>query len=103
MNCPICSTRSMKVVDTRAEYDGNFTRRRLECRGCLHRFTSYEVRDELLVNNSKAEFYMTVNRIKEENRLRDPKLRHLPPRYALAGVKYRKFSINKFIRDLCHC
>jgi len=40
MNCPICRHTELKVVDSREVEDG--VRRRRECLGCGHRFTTYE-------------------------------------------------------------
>lgn len=103
MKCPECDFPSMIVVDTRCEYDGQFTRRRLECKGCFKRVTSYEVRSELLIDNSAKTFNKTINRIKEESRLKDPVLRNFPPRYEPAGVISSKFSVKTFFRDICLC
>ncbi|MEN8613883.1 transcriptional regulator NrdR [Dehalogenimonas sp. THU2] len=40
MNCPNCQQNDFKVVDSREVEDG--IRRRRECLGCGHRFTTYE-------------------------------------------------------------
>lgn len=42
MRCPICSHEDSKVVDSRPTESGTIRRRR-ECLGCKHRFTTYEV------------------------------------------------------------
>ncbi len=42
MNCPICNQSDTKVLDSRTNSSGNAVRRRRECNGCGHRFTTYE-------------------------------------------------------------
>jgi transcriptional repressor NrdR len=42
MRCPKCGCQDDKVVDSRASRDGATIRRRRECTGCIHRFTTYE-------------------------------------------------------------
>lgn len=42
MRCPSCSHSESKVVDSRPSEDGATIRRRRECLGCGHRFTTYE-------------------------------------------------------------
>lgn len=42
MKCPICSHSDSRVVDSRTTKEGNAIRRRRECEGCAHRFTTYE-------------------------------------------------------------
>lgn len=42
MRCPICEQSESKVVDSRPADDGDSIRRRRECLGCGHRFTTYE-------------------------------------------------------------
>jgi transcriptional repressor NrdR len=44
MECPRCQ-QSTKVLESRRAQDGVATRRRRECPGCGHRFTTYERRD----------------------------------------------------------
>ncbi|HEU5149493.1 MAG TPA: transcriptional regulator NrdR [Iamia sp.] len=46
MRCPDCSALDDKVVDSRASDDGTAIRRRRECLGCGHRFTTFERIDE---------------------------------------------------------
>lgn len=46
MRCPDCSALDDKVVDSRASDDGSAIRRRRECLGCGHRFTTFERVDE---------------------------------------------------------
>ena len=46
MRCPDCSSLDDKVVDSRASDDGSAIRRRRECLGCGHRFTTFERVDE---------------------------------------------------------
>ncbi len=47
MRCPDCSALDDKVVDSRASDDGTAIRRRRECLGCGHRFTTFERVDEV--------------------------------------------------------
>jgi len=42
MRCPKCSCQDDKVIDSRAAREGATIRRRRECLGCGHRFTTYE-------------------------------------------------------------
>lgn len=51
MKCPKCGQSSDKVLDSRIAREGAAIRRRRECLGCGHRFTTYEEidRDELIV------------------------------------------------------
>lgn len=42
MRCPKCGCQDDKVIDSRASREGATIRRRRECLGCTHRFTTYE-------------------------------------------------------------
>lgn len=42
MRCPKCGKQDDKVIDSRASREGSTIRRRRECIGCGHRFTTYE-------------------------------------------------------------
>ena len=42
MRCPKCGCQNDKVIDSRASREGATIRRRRECLGCDHRFTTYE-------------------------------------------------------------
>lgn len=42
MKCPFCSSRDIKVIDSRSAQKGKAIRRRRECLDCHHRFTTYE-------------------------------------------------------------
>ena len=42
MKCPFCQSDNDRVVDSRASDDGAAIRRRRECLGCKHRYTTYE-------------------------------------------------------------
>ena len=42
MKCPFCGDQESKVVDSRHSEDGQSIRRRRECLGCAHRFTTLE-------------------------------------------------------------
>lgn len=54
MKCPKCGEVSDKVLDSRSVHDGKIIRRRRECLGCGHRFTTFEevMREELRVVKS---------------------------------------------------
>jgi transcriptional repressor NrdR len=47
MRCPFCAADDDKVVDSRPADDGAAVRRRRECLGCGHRYTTYERVDEV--------------------------------------------------------
>lgn len=47
MNCPFCHVPDTKVIDSRLSREGDLIRRRRECDGCKHRFTTYERVDEI--------------------------------------------------------
>ena len=42
MRCPKCGNQEDRVIDSRSSKDGASIRRRRECIGCQHRFTTYE-------------------------------------------------------------
>jgi transcriptional repressor NrdR len=42
MRCPKCGCQDDKVIDSRGSREGATIRRRRECTGCGHRFTTYE-------------------------------------------------------------
>ena len=42
MRCPACSNEDTRVVDSRISNAGATVRRRRECQGCSHRFTTFE-------------------------------------------------------------
>src|ERR1039457_5453766 len=42
MRCPKCGCQDDKVIDSRSSREGATIRRRRECIGCGHRFTTYE-------------------------------------------------------------
>jgi transcriptional repressor NrdR len=42
MRCPKCGCLDDRVIDSRASREGATIRRRRECAGCTHRFTTYE-------------------------------------------------------------
>ncbi len=47
MKCPYCRELENKVIDSRMTKEGNAVRRRRECLGCDHRFTTYERVEEV--------------------------------------------------------
>ncbi|BAN03009.1 transcriptional regulator NrdR [Ilumatobacter coccineus] len=42
MHCPACHVDDTKVVDSRLAEEGSAIRRRRQCVGCAHRFTTFE-------------------------------------------------------------
>ena len=42
MKCPVCSQQNSRVLESREVEEGGSMRRRRECSGCKHRFTTYE-------------------------------------------------------------
>ena len=61
MRCPFCGDQESKVVDSRHSEDGLSIRRRRECSRCQHRFTTYEMVENLPVlvvkrNGSRQNF-----------------------------------------------
>ena len=61
MRCPFCGDQESKVVDSRHSEDGLSIRRRRECSRCQHRFTPYEMVENLPVlvvkrNGSRQNF-----------------------------------------------
>ena len=47
MRCPKCGCDESRVVDSRPSENNDAIRRRRECIGCGHRFTTYERREEV--------------------------------------------------------
>jgi transcriptional repressor NrdR len=47
MNCPFCTHKEDKVIDSRESQEGDVIRRRRECLQCGRRFTTYERIDEI--------------------------------------------------------
>lgn len=61
MRCPVCGCCEDKVLDTRPIDDERTIRRRRECLGCQHRFTSYETVERSAItvckrNNTREAF-----------------------------------------------
>ncbi|TFG91573.1 MAG: transcriptional repressor NrdR [Syntrophobacterales bacterium] len=48
MNCPFCSNKENKVIDSRISKDNTAIRRRRECLNCKKRFTTYEYVEDVL-------------------------------------------------------
>lgn len=55
MRCPKCGNQEDRVIDSRSSKDGASIRRRRECTGCQHRFTTYEVIERELVRVIKRD------------------------------------------------
>src|SRR6476659_4863176 len=49
MRCPKCHTDDTKVIDSREAEEGTSIRRRRLCASCLHRFTTYERLEEVVL------------------------------------------------------
>jgi transcriptional repressor NrdR len=47
VNCPFCSHKSDRVIDSRESKEGDVIRRRRQCLKCERRFTTYERIDEI--------------------------------------------------------
>ncbi|WP_018921695.1 transcriptional regulator NrdR [Salsuginibacillus kocurii] len=47
MRCPACHSNGTRVLDSRPSNEGRSTRRRRECETCEHRFTTFEIVEEL--------------------------------------------------------
>jgi transcriptional repressor NrdR len=47
LNCPFCSFKQDKVIDSRESKEGDTIRRRRQCLSCERRFTTYERIDEI--------------------------------------------------------
>ena len=48
MKCPNCGSAKSRTVDSRLNATSVIRRRRLECRDCGQRYTTYEVREQEL-------------------------------------------------------
>ena len=55
MRCPKCANQEDKVIDSRSSKDGASIRRRRECTGCGHRFTTYEELERELIRVIKRD------------------------------------------------
>lgn len=55
MRCPKCGNQEDRVIDSRSSKDGASIRRRRECTGCLHRFTTYEEIEHELIRVIKRD------------------------------------------------
>jgi len=55
MRCPVCGCCEDKVLDTRPIDDERTIRRRRECLGCQHRFTSYETVERTAITVCKRD------------------------------------------------
>jgi transcriptional repressor NrdR len=55
MRCPKCGNEEDRVIDSRSSKDGASIRRRRECTGCQHRFTTYEEIEHELIRVIKRD------------------------------------------------
>lgn len=55
MRCPKCGNQEDRVIDSRSSKDGASIRRRRECIGCEHRFTTYEEIERELIRVIKRD------------------------------------------------
>lgn len=71
MRCPRCGHIDDRVVDSRQTREGDLIRRRRECLGCQHRFTTYERLEVTLPTILKRDgTRQTFDRAKVERALR---------------------------------
>ncbi|MGY4689252.1 transcriptional regulator NrdR [Salibacterium sp. K-3] len=47
MQCPACHSNGTRVLDSRPSNEGKSIRRRRECDACHHRFTTFEIVEEI--------------------------------------------------------
>lgn len=47
MRCPSCHHNGTRVLDSRPSHEGRSIRRRRECESCSHRFTTFEMIEEI--------------------------------------------------------
>ncbi|WP_017726625.1 transcriptional regulator NrdR [Halalkalibacterium ligniniphilum] len=47
MRCPACHHNGTRVLDSRPSHEGRSIRRRRECESCNHRFTTFEMVEEV--------------------------------------------------------
>ncbi|MBP3949731.1 transcriptional regulator NrdR [Bacillus suaedae] len=47
MRCPACQYNGTRVLDSRPSHEGRSIRRRRECEDCNHRFTTFEMVEEV--------------------------------------------------------
>ncbi len=47
MRCPACHHNGTRVLDSRPSHEGRSIRRRRECEACHHRFTTFEMIEEV--------------------------------------------------------
>lgn len=45
--CPQCQKQNSRVIETRSDDEHTHIRRRRECSGCRHRWTTFEFTDDL--------------------------------------------------------
>ncbi len=55
MRCPKCANQEDRVIDSRSSKDGASIRRRRECTRCLHRFTTYEEIERVILRVIKRD------------------------------------------------
>lgn len=71
MRCPSCGHLENRVIDSRLAQGGEVTRRRRECDGCAHRYTTYErIEHALPLVIKKDERREPFDRVKILNGLR---------------------------------
>ncbi|GEK58114.1 MULTISPECIES: transcriptional regulator NrdR [Marinococcus] len=61
MKCPVCYSNGTRVLDSRPSNEGRSIRRRRQCDTCHHRFTTFEIVEELPLvvvkkNGNREEF-----------------------------------------------
>ena len=95
MQCPFCSDKDTRVVDSRLVGEGDQVRRRRECNACKERFTTYEKAELALPRVVKRD----GSRVPfDEDRMRAGMLRALEKR-AVPSARVEQ-AIDRIKRDL---
>ena len=114
MKCPKCGRDDDRVLDSRAARDGAAIRRRRECAGCGHRFTTYEEvdRDELQVIKrngtrqtfERAKLDRAIRQACGKRKISDEQIRSIIDRVVarLDGDEVPSDRIAEFVMDELH-
>jgi transcriptional repressor NrdR len=114
MKCPKCGVDDDKVLDSRGARDGAAIRRRRECAGCGHRFTTYEEvdRDELLVIKrdgtrqtfERAKLDKAIRQACGKRKISDEQIRSIIDRVVarLDGDEVKASKIAELVMDELH-
>ena len=114
MKCPKCGRDDDRVLDSRSARDGAAIRRRRECAGCGHRFTTYEEvdRDELQVIKrngtrqtfERAKLDRAIRQACGKRKISDEQIRSIIDRVVarLDGDEVPSDRIAEFVMDELH-